>query len=404
LNCGNKNSQVTNFCNDNSNRLSPKPRLVFLAFTLVELLVVIAIIGILIALLLPAVQAAREAARRMQCSNNVKQWSLSLHTHHDAKKNIPAGMNYFTSGGRTASSDSWSATFFLLPYMEQQARFEAAESFLAAGTGTLAPWDDNREFMSGTISTLACPSNQNARSVHSTTHVANAFQTRTSYLHSYGDWVRANMTAGTGADPTIHAQRYGIRGLFTRRVVHDFAGITDGLSNTAAVSEGVNAFTFGENTVKGGLAYLTDMSSTYSDGSWPTSGGRGPATACGVNIVTEPSNRMIYKIGGTIQIHSSARGLRMADGAIAYSGFTTVMPPNSPSCLAESGDSGWGIGSASSNHTGGVNVGFADGSVRFVADTVDCGDLTQFQKLSGTSPYGVWGALGTLQGGEARSL
>jgi prepilin-type N-terminal cleavage/methylation domain-containing protein len=92
-------------------------------FTLVELLVVIAIIGILVALLLPAIQAAREAARRTQCSNNLKQIGTALHEYHDTFKRMPIGAR---RGGGPAGGAGWGASFYvgLLPYMEQQTLFD----------------------------------------------------------------------------------------------------------------------------------------------------------------------------------------------------------------------------------------------------------------------------------------
>src|SRR5262245_4425854 len=87
-------------------------------FTLVELLVVIAIIGVLVALLLPAIQAAREAARRSQCANNLKQLGLAVQLHHDAKRAFPTGRN-----STDTRSVSWA--YYCLPYMEQQAMFQA---------------------------------------------------------------------------------------------------------------------------------------------------------------------------------------------------------------------------------------------------------------------------------------
>src|SRR5207253_9703114 len=85
-------------------------------FTLVELLVVIAIIGVLVALLLPAVQAAREAARRMQCSNNLKQIGIALHSHHDNMKVFPPGQIHTTTSGEPYKT-TWGID--LLPYLEQ---------------------------------------------------------------------------------------------------------------------------------------------------------------------------------------------------------------------------------------------------------------------------------------------
>jgi prepilin-type N-terminal cleavage/methylation domain-containing protein len=101
----------------------------FLGFTLVELLVVIAIIGVLIALLLPAVQAAREAARRMQCSNNLKQMGLAVHNFHDTRDAIPPLLIYF--------HHRMTVFGLLYPFAEQSAQYEQ----LTAGDTS-----GNREF------------------------------------------------------------------------------------------------------------------------------------------------------------------------------------------------------------------------------------------------------------------
>ena len=107
------------------------------AFTLVELLVVIAIIGILIALLLPAVQAAREAARRMQCTNNLKQAGLAIHNFHDSQRGVPP-----------SHIGIYRATFFVLimPYIEQQALYDAFTSLTDGLATNLRPGDDSTDF------------------------------------------------------------------------------------------------------------------------------------------------------------------------------------------------------------------------------------------------------------------
>ncbi len=100
------------------------------AFTLVELLVVIAIIGALVALLLPAVQAAREAARRMQCSNNMKQYGIALHNYHDTYQDFPSSRIQLSQfDGGTVSDNNlyagWSTHVAILPFLEQTARWDA---------------------------------------------------------------------------------------------------------------------------------------------------------------------------------------------------------------------------------------------------------------------------------------
>ncbi|HTN77380.1 MAG TPA: DUF1559 domain-containing protein, partial [Pirellulaceae bacterium] len=106
------------------------------AFTLVELLVVIAIIGVLVALLLPAVQAAREAARRMQCSNNVKQLGLSLHNHHDTYNRFPpGGANDQTPFGTETATSGWGSSWmvYILPYIEQNALYSQWQMYGQSG-------------------------------------------------------------------------------------------------------------------------------------------------------------------------------------------------------------------------------------------------------------------------------
>jgi len=97
-------------------------------------------------------------------------------------------------------------------------------------------------------------------------------------------------------------------------------------------------------------------------------------------------------------------GRRWADGLTACNGFTTMTPPNTPRCYAGS-DNGRAMVPAGSFHPGGVNVCLADGAVRFVTDSVDYGNLnTALMVTSGQSQFGVWGAMGSINGGESKSL
>ncbi|MDR1269188.1 MAG: DUF1559 domain-containing protein [Planctomycetaceae bacterium] len=142
---GNRNfySAIPNYCNNNSAGISPKPPFASCGFTLVELLVVIAIIGVLIALLLPAVQAAREAARRMQCSNHLKQIGLGVHNFHDTCNGItPACV-----------SESYSPSFWVLlfPYIEQTALYDSLCA-LDTSQGNIAGINYDRTWWNGLTS------------------------------------------------------------------------------------------------------------------------------------------------------------------------------------------------------------------------------------------------------------
>lgn len=119
-------------------------------FTLVELLVAIAIIGILIALLLPAVQSARAAARRMQCQNHLKQLTLALHNYHDVHLVLPSGSYAFGPAFKTLSGWGWGA--MILPHIEQQALYQTIDFHIGTGVGA------NQEVIRQRVPLWSCPS------------------------------------------------------------------------------------------------------------------------------------------------------------------------------------------------------------------------------------------------------
>jgi prepilin-type N-terminal cleavage/methylation domain-containing protein/prepilin-type processing-associated H-X9-DG protein len=354
-------------------RSSPRTRA---GFTLVELLVVIAIIGVLVALLLPAVQAAREAARRSQCLNHLRQIGLALHNYEGVWKVFP-----YQKGGTNSTWPSTPPTNY-----ERRSGFVALSAFLEqgvvhaaieAGGGTPnwppgggEPWSSWTAW-NIQMPTLLCPSDgPGVRS--SRGHV--------NYAFCIGDKVNDNLWSNSNH-----------RGIFTYQRCVPISAITDVTSNTLALSEKCRQ-----------PQGFTNVRSANGEAAMS-------ATALSVSSVVDNPGSCLTRVNANrefvtgTQIKSKS-GQIWTDGQTEIVAFNTVLPPNSPSCIVDgntNADGAGGVHSASSYHPGGVNVVMADGSARFVSQTINCGNLGVRSPVAGRSPYGVWGALGTREGRES---
>ena len=314
-------------------------------FTLIELLVVIAIIAILIALLLPAVQQAREAARRLQCRNHLKQLGLALHNYHEAHKGIPPQATWVP--GSTFSGYSVHAR--LLPYVEQ--------SNLYAAVDYNAGYAAQPAVCRARIPMYRCPSDPKDQ-----TRMDGGVEFYgTNYGFSIGTWLGLDRQTARGGD-----------GVFGYNMGHNFALITDGLSNTIGAAE-VKTFT----------AALLDGGSPAASNTPP------PST---------PAEVVAY--GGTFD--ADYCHTQWVTGRTLQSGLTCTFPPNTVLPFVSGGKTydvdftsarvsstapvqTYRVVTARSYHSGGVNVLMMDGSVRFVSSSVD---------------QTLWRGLGTRSGGE----
>ena len=368
------------------------------AFTLVELLVVIAIIGMLIALLLPAVQAAREAARRSRCLNQLKQLGLAVHNHHSAHSKLPAGCSSIPGHGPTGRASTF---VVLLPFYEQQqlwdqivsgpsgANMSASNQYTNMATDSPLSPDNARAVQ---VQMLLCPSNSDNRKE------ANEAG-RTNYRFCKGDRPVHATSNETG----------GGRGCFGHLEWLTFEDVIDGTSNTMFISERVfypyeegRGVRYGVVCEDGGASFVADRHVKAGGAKWCQ------------NQVTSVDK--VYKdpLDSSIAVIWAVSGRSYTDGYPFQTGFNAILPPNGASCSAFDGKKGGdGLSTSascfitpSSQHSGGVNVCFGDGSVRFISETVDAGDIdaVSVENARVNSPYGVWGALGSRNGGESKSL
>jgi prepilin-type N-terminal cleavage/methylation domain-containing protein len=348
-------------------------------FTLVELLVVIAIIGILVALLLPAVQAAREAARRMQCSNRLKQLGLANHNYHDVNKCFPPyELGTEGPGNNNNSNRELSGRVALLPYYEGQQIFDRAKS----NNFGPVPWSGFRNVWRVRIPTLICPSDEELRNFCGNASYHFCLGTSVWWTSSpWGGHRRGGRWAPNGVYSQLgveHSSGDNRNAAKTRRM----RDIRDGTSNTIAMSEkriGV---------LLPGLNRWRDVANNaFIEGSRPADNSDvEPYTVTELYnmcfVTANLSNGKRYNDTGVTLLEyddpeSPVRtgwrnGKRWADGRPFYTCFGTITPPNGPSCYFGSlHDRRDGIIAASSRHPNMVLGLMADGSVRPFKDDID---------------------------------
>jgi len=345
-------------------------------FTLIDILLVIAIIAVLIALLLPAVQSAREAARRIQCTNNLKQIGLALHNYHSATGSFPLGATVAVAYGTEQVWGTWSAFTLMLPYLEQTPLYNAANFMV---TNVQPPGNlMNSTVFNANLAAFLCPSDSLAPTA------ASYANSNCNYMGSIGTTTFPNAQTSTGIF-TPGTNTYS-NGTYTNTINHtaySIATVTDGTSNTVAFSEGV----------VGDLTHWTP----FRDGvSWTATG---PYYAT-VDAWAQQSYVMMgiracaaMWSSKTNYPYEEDKGWRWALGATGITLFNTIIPPSSttyPWSGCRSDNQGGNVSNgqfenANSFHPGGCNVGFADGSIRFIKSSIS---------------MNTWWALGTKADGE----
>jgi prepilin-type N-terminal cleavage/methylation domain-containing protein/prepilin-type processing-associated H-X9-DG protein len=344
-------------------------------FTLIELLVVIAIIAVLIALLLPAVQAAREAARRVACVNNMKQLGLALHNYHDVVGSFPMGASLaaYAAPGQYSAKQNFSCLAAMLPQLGETAIFNAINfSWGCEDSNTILCYYINATGTNVKINEFCCPSDPNA-GVPDHNNTPNTCN----YYGSIGTTM--NLYNNTTSVATLNQPSTGI---FTWESSYGVRDVIDGTSNTIAFAEGLvgnQSYALGGKRI--GLTSVTGIptAALVLDGSANQANTMAAIAACDKAWQT--------KTGGSLD---NQRGENWAHGCQDMTLFNTIVTPNHNNdtwlnCGYTSSGAMSTLSNSDSFHPGGVNVTMADGSVKFIKDSIN---------------QRTWWTLGTKSNGE----
>ena len=343
----------------------------------------------------------------------MKQYVLAIHNHHDTLGVMPASRTRLPDPHR----DEHRASIHLLlfPFMEQAAAWDSVLQIGVLEPPPLALRDT-------VFSTFGCPSDPNFRlgTQITLTGTTTVQVPRSNIVYSAADTIRRNNFDSNNILEATRRPEYEYalgRAPFAPDIIpnnigsinfrnpspKEFTSITDGLSNTIAISEVVtsasnrprSASVTGSGSIRSGVVQATNATDLHGN----------PQTGCLER--RDPGSPYFYRSGLTSW---EVRGAYIAWGFLQYSGFCTVLPPNSPSCSANSGlgsieTDGFGLASAASYHTGGVNVGMLDGGVRFITENINCGSLNGPPQMNGgESNYGLWGSMGSINGNESHAM
>jgi prepilin-type processing-associated H-X9-DG protein len=334
----------------------------------------------------------------MQCSNKLKQLGLALHNYHASQNSFPpalGGPAVVNSGGALVARRSMLIPLFA--YMEQGMMYAdayapdaTAPNLIDLATGRGLIWAKD-------IPAFLCPSDSGPGKSETDPGVAGS----TNYAMCTGDWSEAGLPSNAAnrfhnprgfASATQLAQG-------TPGITRNMGSVYDGTSNTIALGEFIIYADYEGSRAKAGI--IIDSTAAVTGNKANVIANTNPG-ACFANVVGGQ-----YTGSGTV---IGRKGQLWCQGLPMRTSFSTLLPPNGPSCSSGSdNNSARTISSAASNHTGGVNVVLVDGSVQFVSDSVDTGRLTDAAnparlRDSGPTEFGVWGAYGSIDGGEVAAL